>query len=139
MSGWRKWKRQDGASAVEFAIVLPVLVLFLFGIIEFGIYLYNKQVVTNASREGARAGIVAQDPRWTSAEITDLVTRYSQNNLIFYDATRPPPTVEAVGCRPDPDWQRGDDLTVRVTYSYTYLFLPFMPATITAATTMRYE
>ncbi|MGD8892889.1 MAG: pilus assembly protein, partial [Desulfobacterales bacterium] len=54
---------QNGATVVEFAIILPLLIVFLFGIIEFGLLLYNKQVITNASREGARAGLVVRDPR----------------------------------------------------------------------------
>lgn len=52
----------DGASAVEFAIVLPLFLIFVFGIIEFGIIMYNKAMVTNASREGARFGILYIDP-----------------------------------------------------------------------------
>ena len=59
----RKSSSQKGASLVEFALVLPLLMLILWGIIEFGLLLYNKQVITNASREGARAGIVAANPR----------------------------------------------------------------------------
>src|SRR5512146_3002210 len=50
--------REKGASAVEFALILPVLMAILFGIIEFGFILYDKAIVTNASREGARRGIV---------------------------------------------------------------------------------
>ena len=65
-----KGKSEKGAIAVEMAILLPILVLLLFGSIEFGALLYNKHVVTNASREGARAGIVAQDPKPTSSEIS---------------------------------------------------------------------
>ena len=48
------FKCQRGAAAVEFAIVLPLLLVFVFGIIEFGFLLYDKAVITNASREGAR-------------------------------------------------------------------------------------
>ena len=49
---------EHGGSLVEFAIVMPLLFVILFGIIEFGILLYDKAMITNASREGARAGIV---------------------------------------------------------------------------------
>ena len=52
----RLLKGNNGASAVEFAVVLPLLVL-PFGIIEFSLALYDKAMITNASREGARAGI----------------------------------------------------------------------------------
>ena len=53
-----KAKRQEGASAVEFAIILPLLLILVFGIIEFSILFYDKAMITNASREGARVGIV---------------------------------------------------------------------------------
>ena len=51
-------KNQKGAAIVEFAIVLPLILMFLFGILEFGLLMYNKAMITNASREGARLGIV---------------------------------------------------------------------------------
>ena len=50
-------KDQRGAAVVEFAIVLPLLVLMVIGICEFGLLWYNSQVIINASREGARAAI----------------------------------------------------------------------------------
>jgi Flp pilus assembly protein TadG len=62
-----------GTAIVEFAIILPLLLVLLFGIIEFGIILYDKAVITNASREGARAGIVSQDPRVSDSEIKQVV------------------------------------------------------------------
>jgi hypothetical protein len=53
-----KMKNNRGVAIVEFAIVLPLLAILLFGIIEFGFIIYNKAMITNASREGARIGIV---------------------------------------------------------------------------------
>jgi Flp pilus assembly protein TadG len=50
-----------GASAVEFALVLPVLLLILFGIIEYGWVLTYQIVLTNAVFQGARAGVKAVD------------------------------------------------------------------------------
>ncbi len=47
-------ENQRGSSAVEFAIILPLLLTLLLGIIEFG-YLFNQQIsLTQAAREGAR-------------------------------------------------------------------------------------
>jgi len=47
-------KSEEGQSLVEFALVLPVLLMFLLGIIEFG-WLFNAQIsMTSAAREGAR-------------------------------------------------------------------------------------
>lgn len=50
---------ERGVAAVEFAIVLPILLILVFGIVEFSSIIYNKALITNASREGARAGMVA--------------------------------------------------------------------------------
>ncbi|MBA7690694.1 hypothetical protein ES703_99225 [subsurface metagenome] len=49
-----KIKGQKGASAVEFAIVLPVLVLLLVGTMEFSILLYDQAVITNAGKAPGR-------------------------------------------------------------------------------------
>lgn len=50
-----------GTSAVEFALVLPVLLLILFGIIEYGWVLTCQIVLNNAVSQGARAGVKAED------------------------------------------------------------------------------
>jgi hypothetical protein len=61
----KKLKSERGASAVEFAIILPVLIMLVFGIIQFGVA-YNKYIsLTHAAREGARlaaVGVYEEDP-----------------------------------------------------------------------------
>jgi Flp pilus assembly protein TadG len=52
-------KSARGAAAVEFAIVLPILFLLVFGVMEWGYYFFIETTVLNAAREGARAGSVA--------------------------------------------------------------------------------
>lgn len=55
-------KREEGAALVEFAMVLTLLTMILFGIIEFG-RAYNAQVtLTHASREGVRVLAITGDP-----------------------------------------------------------------------------
>jgi len=110
---------QRGVAAIEFALILPVLVLLLLGIIEFSLALYDKAVITNASREGARAGIVFSDPPMTDGEISSVVTSYCQNRMItFGSATQVTTTVLREGTA------SGDDLTVRVQYQYQFLAVP---------------
>jgi Flp pilus assembly protein TadG len=53
-----KMQNEKGASAVEFAFVLPVLVMILFGIFQFGIAFNNWIALTHAAREGARFAAV---------------------------------------------------------------------------------
>jgi len=130
-------KNERGVSAVEFAIVLPLLILVLFGIIEFSLILYDKAMLTNASREGARAGIVAQLPRVTPGEIDGIVKKYCQNHLVTFGSSTPITTVI-------PGVNFGDDLTVSVAYTYDFLLLPKFGfskdyLTLTATTVMRME
>ncbi len=114
-----KNRNQRGVAAVEFALVLPVLVLLLLGIIEFSVALYDKSVVTNASREGARAGIVFRDPPVTEGEISGIVTSYCQNRMItFGSPTQVTTFVSREGTA------TGDDLTVQVQYQYQFLAVP---------------
>ncbi|NUN23561.1 MAG: pilus assembly protein [Candidatus Jettenia caeni] len=136
----KKFRDQKGVAAVEFAIILPVLIFLIFGIIEFSLLLYDKQVITNASREGARAGIVWKEDRVSADEIIAIVNNYCSNYLITF-GTNSPPTVT-------PEWtgeESGSELTVTVTYDYDFLFLPnFITGltggrTLSAVTVMRME
>ena len=52
----RGLRAEHGAIAVEFAIILPVLLFLVFGIIDFGHAWYMRHVMSDASREGARYG-----------------------------------------------------------------------------------
>jgi Flp pilus assembly pilin Flp len=54
-------RREDGAAAVEFALLLPLLVLLLFGFIQFGLAFNTRIQATNAAREAARAAVTGID------------------------------------------------------------------------------
>lgn len=128
----------QGAVAAEFALLLPVLLTILFGIIEFGMIMYSREVVTNASREGARAGIVQGPPKRTEAEIIAIANAYLTNTGINpADVTF---TVAGEGL------SNPNTLTVAATYPYNFL-IPYIPAVtgipnpliLTAQTVMRHE
>lgn len=133
---------QRGASAVEFAIVLPLLVIFVFGIIEFGIIFYDKAMVTNASREAARKGILFRDPRVSESEIQSVVDNYCGDNMITFGSTTSLTTTVPSGeCV-----NHNDRLIVNVTFQYDFLLIPnflggALPNSITigAVTEMRCE
>jgi len=75
---------QKGATAVECAIILSLLLTLIFGITEFGLFIFNRQVITNAAREGARAGIVARPTRLSNGEIAAVVVDYAAQHLITF-------------------------------------------------------
>ncbi len=122
---------QRGASVVEFALILPILFVLGFGIIEFSVALYDKAMITNASREGARAGIVFRIPPVTDEEIGEVVGRYLGSHLItFGGPTAATTTVTRNGPNP------GDDLKVTVAYTYTFLLIPNFITSLSGGTAM---
>ncbi len=74
-----KQQNERGAVAAEFALLLPVLLTILFGIIEFGMIMYGREIVTNATREGARAGITQGPPKLSTGAITTISNNYLVN------------------------------------------------------------
>jgi hypothetical protein len=132
---------QRGASSVEFAIVLPLLAIFLFGIIEFSILFYDKAVITNASREGARYGILyTPDPRMPIVKtgsrdgIETKVNYYAKEHLISFGGPTDP-VIKVDLLKEDgtfvensPCTMADDTLIVTVTYHYDFLIVPDMLA-----------
>ena len=117
-------KKEEGASVVEFAILAPLFVVLLFGLVEFGLAIYSKGMITNASREGARFGVVYSTPRKTDAEITSKVQEYLAN-AGFLDSVN----INVIGAQ----GTSGTPLTVSVTYPYTFQVLPNFVSGFTGA------
>lgn len=65
----RIFKSEKGQSLVEFALVLPILLLLVFGIVEFGRAFNTYLIISNASREGARYAVVGAE----NGEIIDAI------------------------------------------------------------------
>ena len=114
--------RREGQSLVEFAVVLPVFLLILAGILDFGLGLYSQMTVINAAREGARLGVV--EP----GNITDIQDRVDAMTGGL-DKTRLTVTVSClrpsgssfVACS-GTQWVSNDAVRVQVDYSYKLLW-----------------
>ena len=105
----RNLKNQKGQALVEFAIILPILLMLVMGILQFGMMLNSYLTIENASREGARAGIVGS----SDVEIKNLIISTSPSldpkNLIVSIT----PT--------EANRKSGDTLIVKVTYNYNLI------------------
>jgi Flp pilus assembly protein TadG len=66
----RRGAARRGAAVVEFAVLAPLLFLLIFGMIEYGRMVMVQQLITNASREGARVAIL---DGMTNADVIDAV------------------------------------------------------------------
>jgi Flp pilus assembly protein TadG len=128
-------KNRRGAAAVEFAIVAPVFFLMVLGMIEFGRMIMVQQVLTSASREGARVAVLDGA---TSAEVKTKVRAYL--------AAANVPAVDPV-VNPDPPSTAGYGDPVTVTVRIAFSQVSWLPSPIfvsgstqlTAATVMRRE
>jgi Flp pilus assembly protein TadG len=128
-------KNQNGGAAVEFAIIIPLLVLLFAGICDIGLLLYNQEVITNASREAARAGISRADDN----AVRQIVDTYCQDRLITYSSAGSPVTSLLY----DTGKPFQTDFLVAVTYNYHFLLSAVLnlgiTKTLTAKTLMKME
>ena len=112
---------------MEFAIILPLLVLLAFGIIELSFLFYDQAMITNASREAARAGIVYRIPAVADSEIKGVANNYLGSHLINLGGKRSPssdPVTGATVIVMRSGYSPGSELKVKVGYTYSFLVLP---------------
>ena len=114
--------RRDGQSLVEFAVVLPVFLLILAGILDFGLGLYSQMTIINASREGARLGVVEPgNVAAVDARVKAMTTGLDQSQLTVTITCERPSGSSFVSCG-SPQWQSGDAVVVKVDYDYRMLW-----------------
>ena len=125
-------KNNRGQAIVEFALILPVLVVMVMGLLEFGLFFHAHINVTVAAREAAR--IAALDTSATNQTITAaaLTTMPATTNLTV---TVSPPAPRVTGL----------PVTVSVSLPHTFItpliavLMPANPYTITSSATARSE
>jgi Flp pilus assembly protein TadG len=128
------FRDQRGQAMTEFALVLPILALLIFGIIQFGIVFNNYLTVTDSARAGARAAVVA-----LHAGASDGVaagTQAAKKSADHLDDAKLKVTVSAV-----PSWSKDSDVKVTVTYPYQVSLLGVVvkSGTLSSTTTERIE
>ena len=125
-------KKNSGQAVVELAFVLPVLILLVAGILEFGLFFNSYLNVAFASKEGAR--IASLDTNATDQTVTAAVT-----------ATVPFSSSATVTVSPAVPRVTGSPVTVTVSTTYTFItpvisaLVPSNPYTISSSTVMRSE
>jgi Flp pilus assembly protein TadG len=118
-----KLKNEKGASAVEFALVLPIFVMIVFGIFQFGIAFNNWIAITHAAREGARLAAVGH---YDEQIVRGMAPSASIQSI----------TVSGQG------GSVGSPVTVTVTGNVLNINIPFAgnwPITLTSTAVMRLE
>ena len=123
-------RRDEGASALEFAIVVPVLMMLVFGMLEFGFMFQAQLAVTHAAREGARLAAVHDPAAWSAAAVEQ----------------RAYPLTVADGLTIARSYPDAQSVRVTVTYPWKWRVLPLgdfltidKPIVISSSTIMRIE
>lgn len=125
-------RNERGQALVEFALILPILLILIMGIVQFGLVLNAYITIENASREGARRGIVGS----SDTEIKNLIIATSPNLEERNITVNITPNV---GSR-----KSGDTLKVEIVYNYN-LSVPIISnifnkvVTLKSQTSMRIE
>ncbi len=116
---------------VEFVIVVPVLLMLLFGVIQFGIVYNHYLTITDATRVGARKAAVSRTASNPEA-LSESAVRAAAADL---DQTKLNVTVVETA------WVHGGDVTVTASYPYEVNLLGFVVASgrVSSATTERIE
>jgi Flp pilus assembly protein TadG len=133
--------KRTGAAAVEMAVVLPLFLLVVFGIVEFGRGMMVKQLLANSARLGARRSIVEGK---TNSEIEAIVVAACQNTI---SATATPAVTISINGATGADLANATEGDLcEVSVSVPYIKVSFLPmpkwmstATLFAKCTMEHE
>jgi Flp pilus assembly protein TadG len=116
-------RTEKGAAALEFALVIPFLLILVFGLIQWGLYFWSYQGGADAARQAARTSATGQ---WADCTAFQKNTRDAIGNLAANTPTvtrtfKPGPTNATTAV------QAGDFVTVTVSYRAIDLHFPFVP------------
>ncbi|MBU6995501.1 TadE/TadG family type IV pilus assembly protein [Ferrovum myxofaciens] len=140
---------ERGVAAVEFALIFPLMLLLMFGIIEFSTMMYDQIMVTNAAREGARWGSAQSVSLAHPISCSDVsgiqggptcsgsgsgsnacmvASNYAANTLISYQGGSNNSPLVTVHCNPNPQSgacnpnqnQNQSCAAIEVTVQYTF-------------------
>ncbi|MGR5449463.1 TadE family protein [Vibrio sp. PNB22_3_1] len=119
-----KFNKQAGIAAVEFTLLLPLLLLFIAAVGEFGNILIKYNTLSKAVQNGAR---IAVTEVYGTAN-PDAIASYEEiSNAVIYGSTKPPtsaqPVLDAITITISQD---GNSVTVTAKYPYQALLLPFL-------------
>jgi TadE-like protein len=120
----RRVRSERGAELIEFALVFPVLLLLVLGMVEFGFLFQRYEVLTNAAREGARIAVL---PGYSFDDVKARVCNYVEGGGVPIAGTCPTPTNPVITPSNTAIALSGGGTVsgkrVVVTYTNTYLFI----------------
>jgi Flp pilus assembly protein TadG len=114
----RAWRGNGGAELIELAVALPILLLVIAGIVDFGILFKDYEVITNAAREGARVGVLVD---YTATDVQNRAKAYLA--AAGLTDTAPTPTVTYSTVPISAGGPSIDVIKVVVQYPHRFIFI----------------
>lgn len=114
----RRARRENGQAVVELALILPIFLLLLLGIVQFGTVFRDYIALTDATRVGARQASVARSIQPESDRVPNVIARVHKA-AVNLDKNKMSVTVTPVKLDGvTPGWEASGDVTVRATYPF---------------------
>jgi Flp pilus assembly protein TadG len=131
---------ERGQAVVELALVLPLFLMLLLGIVQFGTVFRDYVALTDATRVGARQAAVSRSIQPESARVPTVVTR-TEKAAVNLDKNKMVITVDPRKIDGTPGWEQSGDVTVRATYPFKISLFGqvFYTGTLQSRTTERVE
>jgi TadE-like protein len=132
----RSASRERGQALVEFALILPVILLLVVGMLEFARAWNLHQVMTDAAREGARRAVLANsvmDQDSVRAAMWRHLAQFGYDP--GYSSVMSGTTITPIANFK----QSGENITIQLSLPYRFFILPGMAITMRTAFTMRNE
>lgn len=133
--------RSRGQSLVEFAIVVPVFMLFLGGVVQFGMIFWGQNTINQIVRDGGRYAATVTDCTGTNSTVTkdvqDRTTALANGTILAGKLTVAVPTWSPAGACPD---SNAKVVWVTVSASGTVpIFFPWLPGNGTVSSAAQYR
>jgi len=124
-------RRDDGAAAVEFAIVFVLLMMLLFGIIRFGQFFGQYEAMVGAAREGGRVAAVQGTTAAIQTQVINSANPYTVRcaagtGAVCISVTPAPGGATGTSCN---NTNSGTNVTVSWNQIFTLSWAPFFPST----------
>ena len=133
-------RNEDGQALVEFALVLPVLVLLLFGMLDFGKAYNYWNDANHLTAEAARFAVVNRKPDPGNAATLQMQIRQQADTVELRNGGLSATAGQVCVTFPNGTSNVGDPVRVTMEFTYDFLaMLDFASKTITASSTMRLE
>lgn len=106
---------------METAFALPLILLLVLGVVDFGLMINRGTLVNNATREGAREGVFGSDEDTIEARVREAAVTLDQSDITVTVTCKAPDGTPCAGVNFDTEWEPGGSVIVETGYTYHFI------------------